>query len=239
MIRFAPSRVRVALTLLALTLSLVVAAQVAPRASSSPPLRPQRLLDEVPSPVPYPWVIGKAWPRHTTVTLTVYYRGAVAHVGLNTGSNGVFGVAIEGVRWCTGLVIEAVDATNYRVVLHGVNLIRSCPAVTGKQRIVIHSLSKRELHAHEYLIDGRRAAPPYTVRVGDMVYVYVRQTRLSLRSLDRRHFRLIEQGVILVCPPNVDCAFPPGTYYRVLVLHVGHAYLPTGYGRYARIEVIA
>lgn len=239
MIRFAPSRVRIALTLLALTLSLAVAAQAVPRASSSPPLRPQRLLNWVPSPMPYPWVIGKAWPRHTTVTLTVYYRGAVGHAGLNTGSDGAFGIAIEEVRWCTGLVIQAVDATNYRVVLHGVNLIRSCPAVTEKQGIVIHSLSKRELHAHEYLIDGRRAAPSYTVRAGDMMYVYVRQTRLSLRSLDRRHFRLIEHGVIPVCPPNVDCAFPPGTYYRVLVLHVGRASLPTGHGRYARIEVIA
>ncbi len=234
--RFAPSSVRIALTLLALTLSLAAFTQAATHASSAAQLRPQRLLDEVPSPMPYPWVIGKDWPRHTTVTLTVHYRGAVGHAGLRTGSDGAFGVAIEGVRWCTGLVIEAVDATNYRVVLHGANPFRSCPATTGKQGIVIHSLSERELHAHQYVIDGRRAAPSYTVHVGDIVYVYVRQSRLSLRSLDRRHFRLIEQGVIPMCPPNASCAFPPGTYYRVLVLHAGQGRLPIGLHRYTLIR---
>jgi hypothetical protein len=97
--RFAPSSVRIALTLLALTLSLAAFTQAATHASSAAQLRPQRLLDEVPSPMPYPWVIGKDWPRHTTVTLTVHYRGAVGHAGLRTGSDGAFGVAIEG---CAG-----------------------------------------------------------------------------------------------------------------------------------------
>lgn len=221
-----------------LSVSLAIMAHPAP-GSAAAPQRLHRLLDGVPSPVPYPWVVGTDWPRRTRVAVTARYRGAVRQTTLRTGSDGSFGVGIQGVSWCKGLVVEALDATKYRVVLHGTNPFRKCPVAMERRDIVFHSLNERELHAHQYVVDSRRVTRSYTIHVGDMVYVYVRLGHLSLQALDRQHFRLIEHGTTPVCPPNADCAFPPGVYYRVLALHAGHALLPVGHASSVRIRVIA
>lgn len=199
--------------------------------------QPHRYLDAVPSPTLYPWVVGKNWTRSTRVTLTVRYPSRKRQRTLTIGHDGSFGVAIKGVRWCTGLVIEAVDGTGYPVVLHGANTFRACPPVTESRSIVIRPLHRRDLQARQYLIDGRNHASSYRIHVGDMLYVYVQQSLLSLHGVDGRHIRLIEAGRIPECPPNADCLFPSGVYYRVVALRPGDALLPIGHGRHVVVHV--
>ncbi|GAC1334825.1 MAG: hypothetical protein NVSMB22_27400 [Chloroflexota bacterium] len=97
---------------------------------------PHRYLDEVPGANRYPWVVGRDWPRNTLIRLTVRYKGMSRRTTLRTGGDGPFGVDIAGTRLCTGLTIGAVDATGYRVVLHGVNVFRTCPSVTEGVHVV-------------------------------------------------------------------------------------------------------
>jgi hypothetical protein len=192
----------------------------------------------VPSPVLYPWVVGRNWTRSARVTLTVRYLDRKRQRTFTVGHDGSFGVAIKGVRWCTGLVIEAVDETGYRVVLHGVNTVGDCPPVTESRSIIIRTLHWRDLQARQYQIDGRKHASSYRIYVGDMIYVYAQQSLLSLHGVDGRHVRFIEAGRIPECPPNADCMFPPGVYYRVVALRPGDALLPIGHGRHVVVHVI-
>lgn len=200
---------------------------------------PHRYLDEVPGTNRYPWVVGKDWPRNTLVHLTVHFMGRTAQTTLRTGVDGRFGLGIQGVRWCTGLVIEAIDATTYRVVLHGASPFRLCPIVSGTEHMIVRPLTPREMSAREYFISGGRSTLLHRIRVGDMLYIYVHQKRLSLRRLDWRYFSVIEQGIIPDCPPNASCLFPPGVYYRVVAIRAGHAVLPIGEHQVARVEIMS
>lgn len=90
---------------------------------------------------------------------------------------------------------------------------------------------------HQYVIYAGGPPLSHPIRVGDMLYVYVHQKRISLRHLDRYHFSLIQQGVIPECPPTASCAFPPGVYYRVVAIRPGRAVLPIGGHQVARVQI--
>jgi len=199
---------------------------------------PRRFLDLMTSPVPYPWIMGTKWPPETLVRVTVHWHSQHEQFTLRTRHDGSFGIGVAGVRWCTGLVIDAVDATNYRVVLHGVNVFRPCPSVTEAAHITIRPLSAKELRVHEQTIDARWPKQSYTMHLGDMLFVYVQENRAPLSQIDARYWRVIEAGVIPVCPPNADCFFPPGAYYRVVAQHIGRSHLPLAQQRTASVLVL-
>lgn len=190
------------------------------------------------SPVPYPWIVGTQWPRETLVRVTVHWRSQHERFALRTGRDGSFGISVAGVRWCTGLVIDAVDATNYRVVLHGVNVGRPCPPVTEENHIAIHLLSAKELRVRQQTVDGRWPKQSYTVHLGDILFVYVQENQAPLSRIDARYWRVIEAGMIPVCPLNADCFFPPGAYYRVVAQHIGRNHLPLAQQRIASVQVL-
>ena len=199
---------------------------------------PRRFLDLMTSPVPYPWIRGTKWPQETVVRVTVHWHSQHQRFTLRTRQDGSFGISVAGVRWCTGLVIEAVDATNYRVVLHGVNVFQPCPPVTEGDHIVIRLLSAKELRVRQQTIDARRPKRSYTMHLGDILFVYVQENQAPLSRIDARYWRVIEAGVIPVCPPNADCSFPPGAYYRVVAQHIGRSHLPLARQRTASVLVL-
>jgi hypothetical protein len=217
----------------------VSGAQAASRVSITNSQRLHRSLDTVPAAVPYPWVVGRDWPRSTLVALTVRYGTGVSRASIRARPDGSFGVGIKGVRWCAGLVVEAVDATGYRVVLHGVSVFRGCPPVTEAGGIDIDGLSGRDLQVRQYFVDGDHPARSYTVHIGDMLYVYVPDSHPILPAVDRQHFRMFEHGTIPACPGNADCIPRPGVYYKVVAVHPGQARLPIGRQRHTTIRVIA
>jgi len=199
---------------------------------------PRRFLDLMTSPVPYPWIMGTKWPPETLVRVTVHWHSQHNQFTLHTRHDGSFGISVAGVRWCTGLVIDAVDATNYRVVLHGVNVFHPCPPVTEAAHIAIRLLSATELRVRQQIIDSRRPKRSYTMHLGDILFVYVQENRVPLSQIDARYWRVIEAGVIPVCPPNADCFFPPGAYYRVVAQHIGRSHLPLAQQRTASVQVL-
>ena len=225
---------------LALLAVAILAAASAPGKTLAIPgaATPHRFLTTMVSPVPYPWIVGTEWPRETLVRVTVHWRSQHDRFTLRTRRDGSFGISVAGVRWCTGLVIEAVDATNYRVVLHGVNVFRPCPAVTEGSHIRISLLSTRDLRVRQQIVDARWLKRSYTMHLGDMLFVYVPANRAPLSQIDARYWRVIEVGVIPVCPPNADCLLPPGDYYRVVARHSGRSRLPLTQRRTASVLIV-
>jgi len=190
------------------------------------------------SPVPYPWIVGTEWPRDTLVRVTVYWHSKRERFILHTHRDSSFGISVAGVRWCTGLVIEAVDATNYRVVLHGVNVFRPCPTVIEGPKIATRLLSATDLRVRQQLVDARRPKRSYTMHLGDMLFVYIQGNHSSLSWIDARYWHVIEVGVIPVCPPSADCSLPPGAYYRVVARHSGRSRLPLTQWRTASVLIV-